>query len=162
MKRQRKTSDPTEQNGGKKDSNSSIAWHPAFVEAIQMELDEYRDILEFYPEYQLTSEPLRIDCVVIKKVKDVQIEKNIASIFREIKLIEYKSPDDYISVDDFYKVYAYACLYASFEKIPVTRGNYKTSVLELLLTPKEKIAFRNNIKINRNVQFSPKACSKTN
>ena len=120
MKRQKKTSDPAEQDGGKKDSNGPIAWHPAFVEAIQMELDEYRDILEFYPEYQLTSEPLRIDCVVIKKVKDVRIEKNIASIFREVNLIEYKNPDDYTSVEDFYKVYAYACLYASLEEVPVT------------------------------------------
>jgi len=85
-----------------------------------MELQEYQDILEFHPEYQLTSEPLRIDCVVIKKVKDVIIRKNIAVIFREWNLLEYKSPDDYISVADFYKVYGYACLYASFNKVPIT------------------------------------------
>jgi len=97
-----------------------IPWHPAFVEALQMELQEYQDILEFHPEYQLTSEPLRIDCVVIKKVKDVVIKKNIAVIFREWNLLEYKSPDDYISVADFYKVYGYACLYASFNKVPIT------------------------------------------
>jgi len=36
-------------------------------------------------------------------------------------LLEYKSPDDYISISDFYKVYGYACLYASFEKIEITR-----------------------------------------
>jgi hypothetical protein len=97
-----------------------IPWHPAFVEALQMELQEYQDVLEFHPEYQLTSEPLRIDCVVIKKAKDVVIKKNIAVIFREWNLLEYKSPDDYISVTDFYKVYGYACLYASFNKVPIT------------------------------------------
>jgi len=48
------------------------------------------------------------------------IEKNIAAIFREVNILEYKSPDDYISVAGFYKVYGYACLYASFEKVPVT------------------------------------------
>jgi len=85
-----------------------------------MELDEYRDSLEFFPEYQLTSEPLRIDCVVVKKIRDVQIKKNIAAIFREVNLVEYKSPDDYTSVEDFYKVYAYTCLYASLERVPVT------------------------------------------
>ena len=37
-----------------------------------------------------------------------------------MNLLEYKSPTDYVSVSDFYKVYAYACLYASFEKVPVT------------------------------------------
>jgi hypothetical protein len=100
--------------------SSHIAWHPAFIEAIQLELEEYRDVLEFHPEYQLTSEPLRIDCIVIKKQKDAEIKKNIASIFREVNLLEYKSPAQYVSIADFYKVYAYACLYSSFEKIPIT------------------------------------------
>ena len=35
-------------------------------------------------------------------------------------LLEYKSPDDYVSVADFYKVYGYACLYASFQRVPIT------------------------------------------
>jgi hypothetical protein len=96
-----------------------IHWHPAFVEALQMELQEYQDVLEFHPEYQLTSEPLRIDCVVIKKAKDVVIKKNIAVIFREWNLLEYKNPDKHLSIADFYKVYAYACLYVSYKGIPV-------------------------------------------
>ena len=97
-----------------------IAWHPAFFQALQMELDEYRDILEFYAEFPLTCEPLKIDCVVIKKVKDVRIEKNIAAIFREWNIIEYKSPAVYLSIEDFYKVYAYACLYSTLKKAPIT------------------------------------------
>ena len=105
--------------GKKPDDNSHIAWHPAFVEAIQLELEDYKDVLEFHPEYQLTKEPLRIDCVVIKKDPDVVINKNIAAIFRNVNLLEYKSPVDYVSVADFYKVYAYACLYASIEMIPI-------------------------------------------
>jgi hypothetical protein len=100
--------------------SSHIPWHPAFIEALQMELQDYQDVLEFHPEYQLTSEPLRIDCVIIKKAKDVVIKKNIAVIFRECNLVEYKSPDDYVSVADFYKVYGYACLYTSFNKVPIT------------------------------------------
>ena len=99
----------------------SIAWHPAFVEALKMELETYEDVLEFIPEYQLTSEPLRIDCVVIKKIKDIVINKNIAAIFRKWNLLEYKSPGDYISLADFYKVYSYACLFASIENVPVTK-----------------------------------------
>jgi hypothetical protein len=100
--------------------SSHIPWHPAFIEALQMELQDYQDALEFHPEYQLTSEPLRIDCVIIKKAKDVVIKKNIAVIFRECNLLEYKSPDDYVSVADFYKVYGYACLYTSFQQVPIT------------------------------------------
>jgi hypothetical protein len=96
-----------------------IAWHPAFFEAVQMELDEYRNVLQFIAEYQLTSEPLKIDVVIIKKTKDTPIEKNIAAIFRKENIVEYKSPDDHISVDDFYKVYSYACIYKVLNKIDI-------------------------------------------
>jgi len=97
-----------------------IAWHPAFVEAIMLELKDYHDSLEFLPEFQLTAEPLRIDCVVIKKKADIVIRKNIAAIFKDINILEYKSPEDYVSIGNFYKVYGYACLYASLENISVT------------------------------------------
>jgi hypothetical protein len=104
----------------KNSGTETIPWHPAFIQALQLELKEYRDVLEFYPELQLTSEPLRIDCVIIKKIKDVEIKKNIAAIFKTWNILEYKSPDDYVSIADFYKVYGYACLYASFSDIPIT------------------------------------------
>jgi hypothetical protein len=85
-----------------------------------MELREYQNVLEFYYQHHLTSEPLRIDCVVIKKTKDVEIKKNIAAIFRKWNIFEYKNPGDYVSIADFYKVYGYACLYTSFENIPIS------------------------------------------
>ena len=96
-----------------------IPWHIAFFEAIQMELDEYSQDLEFTSEYQLNTKPLQIDVVIIKKSRDVTIEKNIASIFRKVNIVEYKSPDDYVSVGDFYKVYGYACVYIALNKIDV-------------------------------------------
>jgi hypothetical protein len=97
-----------------------LAWHPAFVQAFRLELEQYQDILEFIPELQLTSEPLRIDLAVIKKLKNIPIRKNIAAIFRSDNLLEYKSPGDHLSVADFYKVYGCACLYASLYAVPVT------------------------------------------
>ena len=45
---------------GKENDSSRIPWHPAFVEAIQLELQDYADFLEFKTEFQLTSEPLKI------------------------------------------------------------------------------------------------------
>ena len=93
--------------------HDKLKWHPAFLQAMQQELFDWRDMLEFKYEYQLTSEPLRIDLLIIKKPKDVTIEKNIARIFRTDNLFEYKSPEDYISIKDFLKVYAYANLYAA-------------------------------------------------
>ena len=64
-----------------------------------------------------------IDTLVIKKEKDLPIQKNIGRIFRKYNIIDYKSPTDYLSVNDFYKVYAYTCFYkadtAGINKIPV-------------------------------------------
>jgi hypothetical protein len=104
-----------EQNTAHDEDKTRTSWHPAFLEAIKLELDQYGDALEYIPEYQLTKEPLRIDVVIVKKRKDVPITKNIAALFREDNIIEYKSPTDYVSVEDFYKVYAYACLYATMQ-----------------------------------------------
>ena len=98
------------------DPADRISWHPAFFEAIQMELEEYSGSLQFISEFQLSGEPLRIDVVIIKKTADVPIKKNIARIFRSDNIIEYKSPTDYVSVENFYQVYAYACLYISQKK----------------------------------------------
>ncbi|MDR1586128.1 MAG: hypothetical protein LBS57_01585 [Treponema sp.] len=101
-------------------SGPVIHWHPAFFEAIQLELESYRDILEFKAEYQLSAEPLRIDVLIIKKLKDVVIEKNIGTIFRTDNILEFKSPGDHVSVEDFYKVYGYACLYVSLNRVSIT------------------------------------------
>jgi hypothetical protein len=97
-------------------SPSSTPWHPAFVAALRLELERYKDVLEFLTEYRLTSEPLEIDVIIVKKTPEAVIEKNIARIFRKVNLLEYKSPDDYFSVWDFYKVFAYAYLYASLNQ----------------------------------------------
>ena len=100
-------------NSANTSSHGKLKWHPAFFQAIQQELFDWKDLLEFKYEYQLTTEPLRIDLLIIKKPKNLTIEKNIARIFRTDNLFEYKSPEDYVSVKDFLKVYAYANLYAA-------------------------------------------------
>ena len=101
------------------DSTEKIQWHPAFYDAISAELDEYRQYLNIIPERQLTTEPLRMDLLVIKKLKDVKIEKNIAQIFRHDNILEYKSPDDSLTTDDYNKVFGYAYLYACLEKLNI-------------------------------------------
>jgi hypothetical protein len=95
------------------DHPEKLKWHPAFLQAIQQELIDYKNSLQFKYEYQLTSETLRVDLLIIKKPRDLVIDKNIAQIFRSDNLLEFKSPEDYLSVRDFLKVYAYACLYAA-------------------------------------------------
>jgi hypothetical protein len=48
--------------------NSKIQWHQAFFNAMRLELANYADILEFKSEYQLNTEPLRVDAVIIKRL----------------------------------------------------------------------------------------------
>jgi hypothetical protein len=96
-----------------------IPWHPAFVQALQLELEDYADELEFKAEYRLTTEPLRIDVVVVKKKPGAAIDKNIARIFRAHNIIEYKSPRDSFSVSDLYKAFVYVFLYAIVEGVDI-------------------------------------------
>lgn len=46
-------------------------------------------------------------------LKTKRFTKNIGRIFRRYNIIEYKSPDDNLTINDFYKVYGYCCFYQS-------------------------------------------------
>ena len=78
-----------------------LQWHPGFCAALQIELQEESGNLEFYPEYELSKKPMRIDTLIVKKMSDSPVRKNIGRIFRKHNLIEYKSPGDYLSINDF-------------------------------------------------------------
>jgi hypothetical protein len=135
-----------------KEKKTNLHWHPAFIEAITAELKPYLDKIEILPEVQLTKEPLRIDCVVIRKSKDVVIEKAFAFIFRDWNIMEYKSPEDHVSVNDFHKVYAYACLYSGSKNIPVT--NITISFVESRY-PRKLIKFLRKVRKCTVEQTSP-------
>ena len=96
-----------------KEETKNLQWHPAFYAGIQIELEEERDKLIFENEHQLSTKPLEIDVLIIKKQEGVQIQKNIGRIFRGHNIVEYKSPEDSLNIDDFYKVLGYACFYKS-------------------------------------------------
>ena len=90
-----------------------LQWHPAFYAGIRIEFEEEKEMLIFENEHQLGTKPKEIDVLIIKKHADVPIRKNIGRVFRKHNIVEYKSPKDYLSIDDYYKVYAYACFYKS-------------------------------------------------
>ena len=85
-----------------------LQWHPAFYADLQIELEAVKDNLICENEHQLGTKPMAIDVLIIKKQLEFPIRKNIGRIFRRYNVIEYKSPEDYIGIDDFYKVFAYA------------------------------------------------------
>ena len=94
-------------------TEGKLQWHPAYVAALHIEFENELDVLEIKSEHLLGKKPLQIDVLVIKKAEDTPIRKNIGQIFRTYNIIEYKSPEDSLNINDFYKVYAYACLYQS-------------------------------------------------
>lgn len=89
----------------------ALYWHAAAYADIQIEFEEESDHLIFENEHQLGTKPMAIDILIIKKKNDFPVQKNIGRIFRKHNIIEYKSPSDYLSIDDFYKVYGYTCFY---------------------------------------------------
>jgi len=105
--------------GAESTTQERIHWHEAFYEALQHELSKYRDFLSFENERLLSKEALKMDVLIIKKDKNVSIEKNIGRIFKAHNIFEYKSETDYLSVHDYNKVLGYALLYASFEKVGI-------------------------------------------
>lgn len=89
----------------------ALQWHPAFYADIQIELEEEAGLLVFENEHQLGTKPKEIDVLIVKKEAEVPIRKNIGRIFRKHNIVEYKSPTDYLSIDDFYKVYGLSLIH---------------------------------------------------
>jgi len=100
----------------------NIQWHPGFYGAAELEFLSNKDDLEFQREFNLSKEPVRIDLLIIKKLVDVRIENELGHIFKKFNVVEYKSPDAALSIDDYYKTVGYACLYKglgeSVDQIP--------------------------------------------
>ncbi len=96
--------------------DTKIQWHPGFVAAMNLELAGNRADLIFEKEYNLNTKPLEIDLLVIKKSASVRIVNEIGKLFKGHNIMEYKSPEDRLDIDSFYKTGAYASLYKSYGK----------------------------------------------
>ena len=94
------------------DINSKIYWHDAHHEA------------------------LRMDTLVIKKTKDIQIDKNIGRIFKTHNIVEFKSPKDNFDFWDYQRVMGYAFTYSSSEKVQMSDI---TITISLTMYPRECI-----------------------
>lgn len=91
--------------------NKKIQWHPGFYAAAELELHLNHKDLEFHREYNLSKKPLQIDLLIIEKLRNVQIQNEIGKLFRKYNIVEYKSPEDSLNIDDFFKTVGYAYLY---------------------------------------------------
>ena len=95
---------------------TKIQGHPAFAAAMDLELIQNRNDLIYEKEYNLNTKPLEIDLLVIKKNRSVHISNEIGYLFKGHNIVEYKSPEDHLDIDTFYKSMAYASLYKSYGK----------------------------------------------
>ena len=125
-----------------KKNKKLLQWHAAFFADIQIELAEDAEYLEFENEHTLSTKPMQLDVLIIKKDSNRKIRKNIGRIFRGHNIVEYKSPTDTLSVDDFFKVYGYACFYkADTGKVNEINANDITITLVCHAYPKKLCFF---------------------
>jgi hypothetical protein len=129
-----------------------ISWHPAFVQAVRLELEPYKNVLKFISEHQLTAEPQRVDLIIIIKEPGIVINKNFAQAFRSVNIVEYKSPEDNVSAWDFYKVRGYADQYAYQNKV-----NMRDMTITIVATrhPRELLKFFRDDKDCTVTEYSP-------
>lgn len=96
-----------------KDTNTQ--WHPGFIGAMDLEFKEDRGRLIFEKEHNLNTRPLQIDLLIIRKDGESgNLSNEIGEIFRNFNIIEFKSPEQHLDVDVFYKTESYAGLYKSY------------------------------------------------
>lgn len=125
---------------GKEAEEALLQWHPAFFAGIQIEFSEEKEKLTFENEHQLGTKPKQIDVLIIKKESENELRKNIGKIFRKFNIIEYKSPKDYLSIDDFYQVYGYACFFkADTKKVDEIKAEEITITFVCKRKPKKLI-----------------------
>ena len=89
---------------------SRVDWHEAATCAFQIELKDYSDILEYITEYIIGKNNYRIDLLIIKKLTNYVIPKNIALIFKTFNLLEIKGIGSSVTIDSYYKTIGYAGL----------------------------------------------------
>ena len=85
-----------------------VQYHPAFCAAAELELRENKEELTFYEELAVNVKPRQIDLVVVKEPKGAGMKSGLGAIFKKYNLFEYKSPNQALGLDQYYKALACA------------------------------------------------------
>lgn len=100
---------------GSKNEVGKVEYHYGFYGAVHAEYEPTHVQMEYLQEHELGDEPVRMDMLIIKRDSAVLVDP-IGSFFRTHNVLEYKSPEDRLSIDDFYKTQGYALLYKGLGK----------------------------------------------
>ena len=98
------------------EQNTSADFHHAFYSALIFHFASKGINLEYIQEHELGEKPVRIDFIIIKKAPLLKIDDPLGQFFKSVNIIEYKSPDDGLTIDDFFKVIAYGLLYKVIDR----------------------------------------------
>ncbi|MBQ4468736.1 MAG: hypothetical protein II917_01160 [Synergistaceae bacterium] len=93
-----------------------IRFHYGFYAAMKLEYDIIHAPVTYEQEIQLGEDPVRLDFLIIKKDAGVVLNDPIGEFFRAVNLFEYKSPEDGLSIDDFYKALGYGLIYKGYDR----------------------------------------------
>ena len=95
---------PSENEVGK------IEYHYGFYGAVHVVYEPTKVHMEYLQEHELGDEPVRMDMLILKHDRP-PLSDPIGRFFRTNNVLEYKSPRDSLSIDEFYKAQGYALLY---------------------------------------------------
>ena len=88
------------------EESGKIEYHQGFYAAMQFEYESAP--VEIRKELQLGDQPARLDLLIIKLNDGESLSDPIGRFFRKYNVVEYKSPDDSLNIDDFIKAQSYA------------------------------------------------------
>ncbi|MDR3012672.1 MAG: hypothetical protein LBU70_05605 [Chitinispirillales bacterium] len=91
-------------------------WTRVFVNVMTHLLANYE--VDIIPEYELYKDPMRIDVVVIKLLKNVVIDNTVMRFFRKHNIVEFKGPTDTLNIKAFDRVLSYFYAYLSKNSTP--------------------------------------------
>lgn len=91
-------------------------FHYGFYAAMKVEYDIIHANVTYEQEIQLGEDPIRLDFLIIKKDAGVVLTDPIGEFFKSVNIFEYKSPEDGLSIDDFYKAVGYAFIYKGYDR----------------------------------------------
>lgn len=93
-----------------------IRFHYGFYAAMKVEYDIIHADVTYEQEKQLGEEPIRLDFLIIRKDTSTLLSDPIGAFFKAVNLFEYKSPEDGLSIDDFYKAQGYGLIYKGYDR----------------------------------------------
>ena len=100
---------------GAREETGKVEYHYGFYGAVRAEYEPTNVKMEYLQEHELGNEPIRMDMLILKHDR-TPLTDPIGSFFKTHNVLEYKSPRDSLSIDDFYKAQGYALIYKGMGK----------------------------------------------